>query len=517
MKFKKSMTALSLSAAMVAAGFVGSDLIRNVRFAQAEQRVEATREQLSKVQDLAAVFRDVGEAVGPSVVNINVHKTIKNPRNDMLRRFFRHMPNPDNNGDNNDDNNDLPGLPPGFGDQGEMEQVGTGSGVIIEADGSGGYILTNNHVAGGASEMTITLSDGREITNAKVIGTDPKSDLAVIKVNTDHLIPIKWGNSDQLAKGDFVLAFGSPYGFVGSMTHGIVSALHRNVGILGDLGVENFIQVDAPINPGNSGGPLVNIRGELVGINTAIASRSGGFQGIGFAIPSNQVRFVYDQIKAHGKVTRGWLGVSISDVSKDLPTAQSFGYKGTAGVLVQQPLPGSPAAGKLQAGDIITAVNGKPVADSVELRNIVATSAPGTELNFKVFRNGSEQNVSVKIGEQPASVEAMRKGGSMQPNETATTSAANYGMQLSTLTDALAQKYDLPNVKGAVVTDITRGSSAARAGLRPGDIITRVGNQTVSSADEAANAIAQSKDKGVRLYVTTREGSRFVFLRPPQQ
>src|SRR5205814_1633677 len=183
----------------------------------------------------------------------------------------------------------------------------------------------NNHVAGGASEMTVTLSDGREIKGAKLLGADPKSDLAVVQIKADHLISAKWGDSDTLAKGDWILAFGAPFGYVGSMTHGIVSALNRsNVGILDrQNGYENFIQVDAPINPGNSGGPLVNLKGEVVGINTAIASRSGGFQGIGFAIPSNQAKPIYGILRDKGKVTRGWLGISISDVSKSHELAKS--------------------------------------------------------------------------------------------------------------------------------------------------------------------------------------------------
>src|SRR5207237_5465642 len=179
-----------------------------------------------------------------------------------------------------------PDVPPGFGETPE-EQIGQGSGVIIEADGSVGYILTNNHVAGGAEELSITLSDGREISKAKVLGTDAKSDLAVVRIEADHLIPAKWGNSDELEQGDIVMAFGSPFGYVGSMSHGIVSALNRQAGLLGQYGYENLIQTDAPINPGNSGGPLVDMHGNVIGVNTAIATRSGGLQGIRFAIPAN--------------------------------------------------------------------------------------------------------------------------------------------------------------------------------------------------------------------------------------
>src|SRR5580658_2330047 len=291
MKPWRSKAAVALlSAAAVTGGFYGGGtLLEKYQFARAESQVDDNRQDLSNAEDLSTVFRHIGKVIGPSVVNIQVRKEIKNPQDDTIRKFFH---------DHGEE------LPPGFdgggggegggdGDDGEQQEVGTGSGVIMEASDGYGYILTNNHVAGGADEMDITLPDGREIKNGKLLGADPKSDLAVVRIQADDLIPAKWGNSDDLEKGDWVLAFGSPFGFVGSMTHGIVSALNReDVGII-PQGYENFIQVDAPINPGNSGGPLVNIHGEVVGINTAIASRSGGFQGIGFAIPSNQAKVVF--------------------------------------------------------------------------------------------------------------------------------------------------------------------------------------------------------------------------------
>ena len=261
--------------------------------------------------------------------------------------------------------------------------------------------------------MDITLSDGRKIKNATLVGADPKTDLAVVKIQADKLIPAKWGNSDDLSKGDWIMAFGSPFGYVGSMTHGIVSALHRQAGILGTFGYENFVQVDAPINPGNSGGPLVNIHGEVVGINTLIASRSGGFQGVGFAIPSNQAKQVYQILKDKGKVVRGWLGVEIADVSKLPEEAKSSGYQGEDGVLVKGVLRDTPAAGKLQSGDVVTALDGKPVKDTQQLRGAIALMAPDTEVTLQVIRDGKSQDVKIKLGEQPASEEAMasRAGG----------------------------------------------------------------------------------------------------------
>src|SRR5690606_33573700 len=307
-RLRSPLTTTLLTVALVAGGYFGGGwLLRTAQFARAQEQVQATREQLAQVDDLASVFRHVGKAIEPSVVNIRVIKEVPGIRSriplddEMLRRFF-----PDHDGDGE------PDLPEGFRmpDSEPFRQMGNGSGVIMDVVNGEAYILTNNHVAGGPEEMVITLYDGRKSEEAELIGADPKTDLAVVKIKASNVIAAPWGNSDELQKGDWILAFGSPFGYVGSMTHGIVSALNRdNVGILGAGGYEDFIQVDAPINPGNSGGPLVNIRGQVVGINTAIASRTGGFQGIGFAIPSNQAKMVYTQLRETGKVTRGWLGI----------------------------------------------------------------------------------------------------------------------------------------------------------------------------------------------------------------
>src|SRR5687768_13835843 len=347
-KLRKSMAALFLGGGTLAGFVVGGATVQNVKFAHAAEQVQTTREQLSHAEGLSSVFREVGKVVEPSVVMLEVTKTGGGANrqlpfdDDMLRRFF-----PDTDGDGQ------PDIPDNF----DYGARGTGSGVIMEAQGNTAFVLTNNHVAGGASEIKVTLHDGRVLNGATVVGTDAKTDLAVVKVEAERVIPAKWGNSDELQKGDWIVAFGSPFGYVGSMTHGIVSALNRQTnqggnggsGILGRYGYENFIQVDAPINPGNSGGPLTNVKGEVIGINTAIASRSGGFQGIGFAIPSNQAKFVYGQLKDKGKVTRGWLGVEIMDVSREAAAIkQTFNYQGTDGVFVQRLLDDAPVVGKLQ-------------------------------------------------------------------------------------------------------------------------------------------------------------------------
>lgn len=508
---KKRLGGLALWGAALSAGYFGYNQTLSHQFALAEEQRADVRAGLSQAQDLSTAFRHVGKVVEPSVVSIQVRKKAngsphRNPfDDDTLRRFF-----PDRDGDGQ------PDLPPGLDPDEMPEQVGTGSGVIMQADGGKGYIVTNNHVAGGAEEMVITLSDGREIKNGKLLGADPKTDLAVVVVEAERLSPAKWGNSDELQKGDWVMAFGSPFGYVGSMTHGIVSALNRQAGILGAQGYESFIQVDAPINPGNSGGPLVNLRGEVVGINTAIASRSGGFQGIGFTIPSNQAKLIYSQLKDKGKVIRGWLGVGIRDVAKEPGLAKSFGYEGHDGVLVDQVMPQTPAEGKLKNGDIITAVNGKEVESVQQLRNTIAQIAPNTEVKFHIFRSSKEQDVSVKLGEQPEDLLAVRPGnrerGERGRTETPASTEA-LGLTVQTLDAEVAEKQGLAIRNGAIVNKVDRNSQAFKEGIRIGDVITEVGDQKVTSAaDFVAAAKKADLAKGVRLYVTTRDGSRFVFV-----
>lgn len=514
-RFNKSVAAVAVSsAALVALGVSGGGALIHGAVTEPQHHV-MTPQQAATANDLSSVFRNVGKTIEPSVVNITVHKTIKGTNampfkdNDLLRRFFKDnpdlqhaLPNTPNedNGQGQDEN------------QGSTEQVGTGSGVIMEVDGDTGYILTNNHVAGGATEMVVTLADGRRIDNATLVGADPKSDLAVVKIHADHLVAAKWGDSSTLYQGDWVLAFGSPFGYIGSMTHGIVSALDRsNVGILGANGYEDFIQVDAPINPGNSGGPLVNLNGDVVGINAAIASRTGAFSGIGFAIPINEARFVYNALKEHGKVVRGWLGVSIADISRDPKVAASFGYKNSNGVLVESALPNAPAAGKLEAGDIIESLNGKPVENVLQLRNAIADAAPNAEVKLTVWRQNAEKPVMVKLGTQPADMAAAETGSGPAQSEEATSAL---GMTLSDATDNLARQFNLgENHQGALVTHVKHGSPADMAGIVPGELITKIDGSEVKTAAEASSLLSKrDAKKGVRLYVTSPQGSRFVFI-----
>lgn len=472
--------------------------------------VQPSAQELQSLEGLASVFRKVGHSIEPSVVNIHVIKSAKASRppgfDDMLRRFF-----PDQNGDGQ------PDVPDRFNDE-DMLQEGTGSGVIMEVHGSDAYILTNNHVAGGASKIEVTLADGRRIDGGTVLGADPKTDLAVVKIKADGLVAAPWGNSDKLEKGDWIMAFGSPFGYVGSMTHGIVSALNRRAGILGQNGYENFIQVDAPINPGNSGGPLVNTRGEVVGINTAIASRTGAFSGIGFAIPSNQAKYVYSALKTNGKVVRGYLGVSIQDADAEPELTKTFGYDKREGVLVRQVGKNSPAANKLKEGDIITAIAGHPVKDSQQLRNTIAATPPGTDLKITVFRSGKNDDLTLKIAEQPEdlvlAMSGARQGDAAARAEEST--GAVLGMKLTTPDEKLAEQYNLGDTRqGALVTEVEPKSPAAKAGLQKGDVITRVFEHDVLTARQATEAIKKlGNAKPIRLYVANAEGSRFVVVNP---
>ena len=506
-RWRKSVGAVVLSGSVLGAAVLGAHIFQDGQFALAEQSVDATRQQLASVEDSSALYRDIHKVVESTVVEISVTKTVAHAASPIppnMQRFFHDF------GGNGQFN--LPQQNDGDdSDQGNMREVGTGSGVIMDASDGYGYILTNNHVAGGASEMTVTLNDGRVIKDAQVVGTDPKTDLAVVKIKADHLIPAIWGDSAQLETGDHILAFGAPFGYVGSMTHGIVSALHRQAGLLGSDGYENFIQVDAPINPGNSGGPLVNLKGQVVGIDTAIASSSGGFQGIGFAIPSEEAKPIYDQLRKSGKITRGWLGAEIQNVAQASDEAASEGYTGHTGVLVRGVLNNSPATAELQPGDIVAKLNGSAIDDVTELRNGIAMQAPGTRVTLTVFRDGKMQDVKVKLGDQPTDATAQSDG----TNGKETHGSAAMGMHLDNLNDDLAQKYGLNEKSGAVVTSVTPNSPAAQAGVQVGDVITHVNRHPVSTAEQAGQALAKADLKsGVQLQIDNRQGAEMLFLKP---
>ena len=379
----------------------------------------------------------------------------------------------------------------------EFEQRGLGTGVIVSADG---YIVTNNHVVGDADELTVTLYNDEEY-EATVVGTDEQTDLAVLKIDADGLTPAVLGDSENLRIGEWVLAIGSPFGLKQTVTAGIVSAVGRS-----DVGItdyEDFIQTDAAINPGNSGGPLVNLRGEVVGINTAIATQSGGYMGVGFAIPSNMVGQIQESLIEHGRVDRGRLGVVIQNLTDDL--AESFGFDGE-GVLIGDVLNDSPAeeAG-LQSGDIITAINGRPVRSMHVMRNVVAATAPGTDLEIEVFRNGSQQTLTAKVDRLDTSASVAANAEEFQV----------LGLTVQNLSPEFREEFGYASDQpGIVVVDVEPGTPAADLGLQPDDLIVLLNEQEIGNVGQFRDMLEElDLADGVRLVVKRGDFQRFVVLK----
>ncbi len=413
------------------------------------------------------------EQVTPSVVNIATQGRVLARENPLLndpffRRFF-----------------DLPAPPRARRSQ------SLGSGVIVDAEN--GYIITNHHVIEHAEEITVTLRDGRQLS-AEVVGADPATDVAVIKVAAKDLTAVKLADSDKLRVGDFVVAIGNPFGLGQTVTSGIVSALGRSG--LGIEGYEDFIQTDASINVGNSGGALVNLRGELVGINTAIIAPGGGNVGIGFAIPSNMAREVMSHLVSYGEVKRGLLGVATQDLTPDL--AEAFGIRGVRGAVVVEISPGSSAAeAGLQAGDIITSVNGKTITSAADLHNSLGLLRVGEEVQISVLRNGLPLAVSARIGER----------------REVTMNAADLSERL-----AGAVMSDIPDrsplkgrIEGVLVVEVERNSTAWRYGLRPGDVIVAVNRIRVKNLEEMKKVVS-SGGRAIVLNIQRGNGSVFILI-----
>jgi len=380
-------------------------------------------------------------------------------------------------------------------------QHGLGSGVIVTKDG---YILTNNHVVDNADDLKVTLQDAREF-NAKVIGRDPKSDVAVIKIDAEGLPMVPMADSDKVQVGDIVLAIGNPFGVGQTVTTGIVSATGR--GNLGIEDYEDFIQTDAAINPGNSGGALVDIEGRLIGINTAIFSGSGGNQGIGFAIPSDLARNVMDSLINYGHVTRGYLGVMIQDVTPAL--AKEFRLKESTGALVGDVVPKGPAdkAG-LKNGDVVLEYNGKKVPDSRRLRLAVGETKPGTTVPVKILREGATKTLEVTVQQLPGS-EQLAQNNTSNSNDNGTLN----GVTVNDLDQQTRQELKVPDsVKGAVITEVQPDSPAAEAGLKQGDIIQEINRHPVKTAEEAVRLTENTKDKVTLLRIWSNGGSHYVVV-----
>jgi serine protease Do len=480
---KAVLCSLALVSALGGVGFASASHLEHVHDALALKTASAD-EGYSQTG-----FAPVVKKVLPTVVNISSSKVSKVPTeffgqlpdDPMFRQFF------------GDDSNRRFGTPRQAPQQREK---GLGSGVVMTQDG---YILTNNHVVDGATNVTVTLADKREF-KAKVIGTDPKSDIAVLKIDATNLSPITIADSSKVQVGDYALAVGDPFGVGQTVTMGIVSATGRSH--LGIEDYEDFIQTDAPINPGNSGGALVNDRGELIGINTAIiAHGSDGNQGIGFAIPANMARNVMEQIVEHGKVIRAYLGIVPQDVTPDI--AKEFGEKEARGALVADVSAGSPAQKSgLERGDIILDVNGKPVADSNALRMTISMMAPDSDTKLKVLRNGSEREIAVKLSAMPTE----RAAANSEEKSNSSASSALSGVSVEDLDAQSANELGLsPNTKGVVVTNVDPSSEAAEAGLRRGDVIQEVNRQPVKNTSDFERAMHSSNAKA--LLLVDRNGS----------
>jgi serine protease Do len=469
--YRKVLVAPALVGALVAGGY---------GISKAVKAPDATISRAAKAAETPMVpgnFSELAEKVRDGVVNIQVVKQVRNaaygsrdsggnpfgddsPFGDFFGPFFQGNPSP------------------------APRQRGVGSGFIMSRDG---YIVTNNHVVEDANQIKVKLANGKEY-DGKVVGRDPKTDLALVKIDGAgdlHALPM--GNSDDLKVGSWVVAVGSPFGLEQTVTAGIVSAKGR---VIGSGPYDDFIQTDASINPGNSGGPLINTKGEVVGINTAILAEG---KGIGFAIPINMAKEIAPQLQEKGHVTRGWLGVSIQEMTPEL--AKSFAVNDKKGVIVAQVLPGSPAekAG-IEQGDVITEFDGKAVAESKDLPQLVASTPVGKSVNVKLLRNGKVLDRQVKVSAMEENVEVSQTSAHKKA----------LGISVQNLTPETARRLRLKNETGVVVTRVESGSPAADAGIQTGDIIREVNRKPVKDADDLLQKVEQAKDQNSILLLVQR-------------
>lgn len=489
---------------------------------------QEAKQATSLAKSLSAAFRGAASTIGQSVVSIRTEKKSTTPAS------YQGMGQGGNEG-GNEHGQESPSLPPGsekffekfFGEQGPGSQnpsarpqmprkspgqggarrapmmMGQGSGVIATEDGN---IVTNSHVIDGADRIIVIMSDGTE-HEAKLLGADKDADLAVIKIDATGLAAAKFADIEEVQPGDWCVAVGNPFGLDHTVTAGIVSAKGRSG--VGTAAFEDYIQTDTPINPGNSGGPLVNLDGEVIGINVAIRSNSGGNEGIGFAIPSATVQTVMHDLMTKGFVERGYLGVSIQPLTPDI--AANLGTKPKRGVLIGDVVPGGPgASGGLLAGDIVTSVNGAAVKDPGQLMSRVARLSPGANAELNVLRDGSETQVSVKLGKRP--------GGGSAPAETkaAEPESNKLGLSVQSLDKALREQFKMKDDEtGLAITDVAAGSAAELAGLQPGDVILAAGGKPAGNAEEFGElAKSASAEKGLLLRIKRGESTRFFVVKP---
>ncbi|NUM35578.1 MAG: DegQ family serine endoprotease [Candidatus Brocadiae bacterium] len=457
-----------------------------------QEKNEEFQRILKSLDAQSRLFAEVSRNVTPAVVHISVVKKVQTNddptseffNDDFFRRFFGErspFPTPKK--------------------KREYEQRGLGSGVIIDKQG---HIISNNHVVRDADEILIKMSDKREF-EAKVVGADEKTDIAVLKIEAKDVdFPIApLGDSESVVVGEWVLAIGNPFGLQQTVTAGIISAKGRaNVGV---AEYEDFIQTDASINPGNSGGPLVNLRGEVIGINTAIASRTGGNIGIGFAVPINMARAVMNQLIRSGKVTRGWLGVKIQEITPDL--AKGFNLSKNEGALVSEVMKDSPAekAGIMQ-GDVILGYDGIPVENPNQLRNLVASTEIGRKVRLAIFRQDKQLNLEVTIGD-------LSKATTEEAEDSVSSGEKidELGLEVQEITPELAKKYNLRSKQGVMISEVKPDSISARYGLQPGDVIVEINRLRIKSTKDVKEALERSKYQ-ILMYIQTKGGFRFISI-----
>jgi len=501
-KFWSASVVCSVLAAtfMLACGFSFADDKRpergSIEFGSADKPQVSTPPAF---ESFKTVFSDVAEKVIPSVVSVTSTKIDTVVSRDPFSQFFWGSPFEHFFGDPR-----RRGAPQQQQSPRIIPRSGVGSGVIVSSEG---HILTNYHVIGQADEITVETADERKY-DAEIVGVDSLSDVAVIKIKQKVKdLPVAYlGNSANLRPGDWVMAIGNPFNLSSTVTTGIVSALGRRSG--SELSYQNFIQTDAAINPGNSGGALVNIEGEVIGINTMIFTRSGGYMGIGFAIPINMARTIMEDLIYEGEVSRGWLGVTIQDL--DQASADALGLKSAKGVLIPEVFEGQPAdkAG-IKQGDVIVTIDGKPVDDANELRNRIASIRPGTSVPVELVRKGKKRRFKVKIAKRDeAKVTKLGAAGGEDEGETGGEEASELlGLKAGALTDEIRSQLNLnPNIKGVVILDVRPGSQANLHRLRKGDVILEVNQRRVTSLDDYRNAMKGLKAGDSVLLLVLREG-----------
>lgn len=452
------------------------------------------------LKQMGNAFSSIAAKASPAVVAIKAEKIVDSQpyytipdwpfddpffnNNEQLRDLFRNQ-RPNNNR------------------QREITKPVQGTGFIISEDG---YILTNNHLVGGTKNIKVIINDNSDPIKATLIGTDPDSDIALIKIEKKNIQHLKLADSDDIQVGQWVVAIGNPFGLSHTVTAGIISAKGRN-----NVGIntyENFIQTDAAINPGNSGGPLLNLDGQVIGINTAIVSQSGGNMGIGFAIPINMAKGIYEQLKEGGKVVRGYLGVSLQNLTDEI--AKSLGVDSSDGVIVPKVWPNSPAqkAG-FKAGDIIIKLNSKKVQNANQLMNQIAVLKPGTEVNMTILRDAKTKTLTVELGDR---ADADNSNAKTQSQNTDNLEEL-LGFSVQELTNDIAKKLGYNNIKGVVVTNVQQDSQAQQKGISTGNVITEVNRQTVETLNDFKQAVEKSKDSGViLLLVRNNNASLFIPL-----